>query len=257
MAFLVIRRNTIDLLLELIKKEIKVRYKNSYLGYLWSVANPLATAIVFYFVFKTIMRIDVPHYDLFLVTGLFVWQWIANSFLLGTMLFVGNAGLIKKVRFERRLLAVAMIFSEGFNFFFSIPVIVAFMLYYGLSPSVNWIIGIPLLFAITALFIYGWGLLLGSVNLFFRDMERIIGIILMLMFYATPVFYPVDQIPAGYAFLLDWNPFTSYVLMWRELFLNGSFHMEYMIKAAAFSLLFFVAGTLTYNRLKSKFAELL
>ena len=243
--------------MELIKKEIKIRYKNSYLGYLWSVANPLFTAIVFYFVFKAVMRIDVPHYALFLVTGLFVWQWISNSFLLGTMLFVGNAGLIKKVNFDRRLLAVAMIFSEGFNFVFSIPVIIAFMLFYGIVPSAIWIIGFPLLFVITATFIYGWGLFLGSINLFFRDMERIIGIILMLMFYATPIFYPADKIPAGYAFLLDWNPFSSYILMWRDLFLLGTLNTEYIIRASVFSVIFFFIGTATYNKLKFKFAELI
>ncbi len=257
MLFVPLKQNTLDLLLELIKKEIKIRYKNSYLGYLWSVANPLFTAVVFYFVFKAVMRIDVPRYDLFLVTGLFVWQWISNSFLLGTMLFVGNAGLIKKVNFDRRLLAVAMIFSEGFNFVFSIPVIVAFMLYYGLTPSLKWIIGFPLLFVITAVFIYGWGLFLGSINLFFRDMERIIGIFLMIMFYGTPIFYPADKIPPGYEFLLDWNPFASYVMMWRDLLLSGDLSTEYILKASGFSAFFYLIGNVTYNKLKFKFAELI
>lgn len=257
MIFFAVKRQRLDLLVELIKKEIKIRYKNSYLGYLWSLANPLSTAVMFYFVFKTIMRIDVPHYDLFLVTGLFVWQWVSNSFLLGTMLFVGNAGLIKKVNFDRRLLAVAMIFSEGFNFFCAIPVILAFSLYYGNIPSISWIVGIPVLFIITAVFIYGWGLLLGSINLFFRDMERIVGIGMMFMFYGTPVFYPVDKMPRQYAFLLDWNPFAAYILMWRELFLTGSFQMEYIFRSIAFSVLFWGLGTFVYNRLKFKFAELL
>jgi lipopolysaccharide transport system permease protein len=246
-----------DLLIELVKKEIKIRYKNSYLGYLWSVANPLFIALIFYFVFKTVMRIDVPHYDLFLVSGLFIWQWLANSLSLGTMLFVGNAGLIKKVKFDRHFLAIAMIFSEGFNFIFAIPVIVGFMLYYGITPSSMWLIGFPLLFVITAFFIYGWGLLLGSINLFFRDMERIIGLFMMLMLYATPVMYPEDKIPKGYEFLLHWNPFSSFVIMWRELFLHGVLNIEYILRASAFSIVFFIIGTLVYNKLKFKFAELI
>lgn len=246
-----------DLLIELIKKEIKIRYKNSYLGYLWSVMNPLFMALIFYFVFQTVMRIDVPHYNLFLVSGLFVWQWLTNSFSLGTMLFVGNAGLIKKVRFERHYLAIAMIFSEGFNFVFSIPVIIGFMLYYGMTPSVMWLVGFPLLFIITAFFIYGWGLLLGSINLFFRDLERIVGIFMMLMFYATPVMYPENKIPKGYEFLLEWNPFSSFVIMWRELFMHGVLDFEYILRASMFSALFFIIGILVYNKLKYKFAELI
>lgn len=247
-----------DLLIELIKKEIKIRYKNSYLGYLWSIANPLFMVIIFYFVFQTIMRIDVPRYDLFLVSGLFVWHWLSNSFSLGTMLFVGNVGLIKKVKFKRHYLAIAMIFSEGFNFVFALPVIIAFMIYYGQTPSwMMWLVGFPLLFAITAFFIYGWGLILGSINLFFRDMERIITLLMMLMFYATPVMYPEDKIPAAHQWLLDWNPFSSFVIMWRDLLLHGVLNFDCILRASGFAFVFFLLGSFVYNQLKFKFAELI
>lgn len=245
-----------DLLVELTKKEIKIRYKNSYLGYLWSIANPLSMAIIFYFAFKVVMRIDMPHYDLFLISGLFVWQFIINSFSLGTTLFVGNAGLIKKVNFKRYYLVIAMILSEGFNFFFSIFVILGFMLYYGIYPSWIWLIGFPLLFMITSLFLFGFGLLLGSINLFFRDMERIIGLLMMLVFYATPILYPVKMIPKEYLFLIDWNPFTSFIIMWRDMFLNGTLNIEYIIRASIFAIISSFIGIYIYNKLKYKFAEL-
>ena len=247
----------IDLLAELTRKEIKIRYKNSYLGYLWSVLNPLFMAMIFYFVFKKVMRIDMHNYEIFLIVGLFIWQWISNSFSLGTMLFVGNVGLIKKVNFHYHLLAIAMLLSEGFNFVFSIPIIIGVMIYTGMTPSIMILVGFPLLFVITAVFLYGWALLLGSINIFFRDMERIIGIVMTLMFYGTPIFYQETKIPAGYEFILTWNPFSSYVIMWRELFMKGTLDIHYILLASLYAVIFLVIGLLAYNKLKSKFAELL
>lgn len=249
--------NIIDILIELTKKEIKIRYKNSYLGYLWSLANPLLTALIFYFVFKTVSRMNMDNYVLFLISGLFIWQFIINSFTLGTMVFIGNSGLIKKVKFQRHLLAIALILSEGFNFILSIPIIVGFAFYYGKMPDfLLWIIGIPLLFIITSLFIYGSILFLGSINLFFRDLERIINLLMMFVFYLTPILYPLYMIPKKYLMYIKFNPFTSFIVMWRELFLQNTLNYHSMIIAFAYSIVFFLIGVFVYNRLKNKFAEL-
>lgn len=250
-------KNHIDLLLELTKKEIKIRYKNSYLGYLWSLANPLFMALIFYFIFKQVMRIDMENYSLFLVCGLFVWQFIVNSMSLGTMLFIGNAGLIKKVNFHRHFLAFATVLSESFNFVFSIPIIIGFMLYNDIYPSIIWLIGFPILYIITFIFLYGFALLLGSINLFFRDLERIIALFLMFAFYATPIMYPVKLIPEEYLFILDINPFASFVIMWREMFLNSVLDYSSILTASMYSLIFVTIGVYVYNKLKFKFAELI
>lgn len=251
------KNNYKDLLAELTKKEIKIRYKNSYLGYLWSLGNPLFMAIIFYFVFKQVMRVDIENFALFLVSGLFVWQFISNSMSLGTMLFIGNAGLIKKVNFKRDLLAVATVLSEGFNFIFSIPIIIGFMFYSGIYPTFIWIIGFPILFIITFVFLYGFALFLGSINLFFRDLERIIALLLMLAFYATPIMYPVKMIPEGYSFLLYANPFSSFIIMWRDMFLEGTLNYMYMGIASIYAIVFLGIGLWVYNKLKFKFAELI
>ena len=245
-----------DLLIELTKKEIKIRYKNSYLGYLWSLANPLAMAFIFYFIFQVITKVQMEHYALFLVIGLFVWQWIVNGMSVGTMLFVGNAGLIKKVNFPRYFLGIALVFSEGFNFFFSIPVIIGFMLYYGITPSPILLVGVPLLFIITGLFIYGLAILLATVNLFFRDLERLIGLIMTFMLYATPILFPLELVPEAMRTAVALNPFTPFVMMWRELFLQGELDWSFIGLALFYSLIATTIGMLVYNKLKFKFAEL-
>src|SRR5512137_280342 len=93
-----------DLLVVLTQKEVKLRYKNSWLGYLWSVANPLAFAALYFVAFSVYMRVDIPRYPLFLIAGLFPWQWIANSAGASPNLFLTNTSLIKKVRFPRHVL---------------------------------------------------------------------------------------------------------------------------------------------------------
>lgn len=246
-----------DLLIELVRKEIKIRYKNSYLGYLWSVASPLMLAMVFYFVFQVITRMEMENYALFLVTGLFIWQWLANTIQMSTMLFVGNAPLIKKVNFPRNFLAIALVLSEGFNFFFSLFVIAGFMLYYSIVPSLTLLIGIPIMFLITAVFVYGLSLLIGTLNLFFRDLERLVQVFMMFMFYVTPILYPVSMIPKEYSYLLYINPFTPFVLSWREMLLNNTYDTNFILISIVYALISLIVGTYVYNKLKSKFAELI
>ncbi len=245
-----------DLLIELTKKEIKVRYKNSYLGYFWSIANPLFLALIYFFVFKVVTKIQMQNYTLFLISGLFIWQWINNSIMIGSNLYISNASLIKKVNFPRNFLVVALTLSEGFNFLLSIPVIIFFMLVYNQTPSLNWIIYIPILLVVSFLFIYSLSLLIATINLFFRDMERLIGLFLTFVFYLTPIIYPASMIPSKYKILLYLDPFASIVICWQELFLHSTLSLKFLALAIFYSTIFLLFATYVYNRLKVKFAEL-
>jgi len=99
----------IDLITVLTQKEMKVRYKSSFLGYIWSIANPLAFAFVFFIAFKVVMKIQMKDYTLFLITGLFPWQWFSNSVNMSSGMFLGNASIIKKVNFPRNIIPLAMV----------------------------------------------------------------------------------------------------------------------------------------------------
>ena len=125
----------IDLILVLTQKELKVRYKSSILGYLWSVAHPLAFAVVFYVAFKVIVKIPVENYALFLICGLFPWQWFANSVNAAPMIFLGNAPLIKKVNFPRNLIPFTLVLQDMVHFVLAIPVIILFLFFAGKIPG--------------------------------------------------------------------------------------------------------------------------
>jgi len=244
-----------DLILELTKKEIKIRYKNSYLGYLWSIANPLLLALIFYFVFKVVTKVKMEDYTLFLISGLFVWQWINNSIMGGASLFISNASLIKKVNFPRNFLAVSLVLSEGFNFVLSIPVIIFFLKIYEKSLSNSWFI-IPLYLLITGILVYSLSLLIATINLFFRDMERLIGLLLTFIFYLTPIIYPLSMIPKKFQILMYLNPFFPFIIMWQKLFFKNIIEFKFIVISIIYAFIFFIFATFIFNKLKYKFAEL-
>src|SRR4030043_2235766 len=125
-----------DLITVLTQKEMKVRYKSSFLGYLWSIAHPLAFALVFFIAFKIVMRIAMENYTLFLIAGLFPWQWFSNSVNASPMAFLLNASLIKKVSLPRNILPLATVLQDMIHFLLAIPVIVLFLFIYHKSPAV-------------------------------------------------------------------------------------------------------------------------
>jgi len=246
-----------DVLRVLVEKEIKVRYKSSWLGYLWSVANPLAFTILYFLVFAVYLRITVPGYPyaLFLIAGLFPWQWFANGVNTAPGVFLANASLIKKLRFPRNLLVLSVVMNEGIHFALSLPVIVVALLIYGLLPSWTWLIGLPLLMLAQALTVYGLAVMIASVNLFFRDLERLTSLMTTFLFFLTPVVYPLSQIPDQYRILIYLNPAAPLIISWQQLFLSGRLPATFLALACAYAVIAAVLGSLVFRKLSWKFAE--
>lgn len=247
----------IDLVAVLTQKEIKVRYKSSILGYLWAIANPLAFAIVYFIAFKVVMRIQMEDYALFLIAGLFPWQWFSNSVNASPTVFSGNASIIKRVKFPRSIIPLTAVLQDMFHFILSIPVIVLFLFLYHRSPSLSWLYGIPLLLCIQFLMTYGISLMVSSINLFFRDLERLTGIFVTLLFFFTPIIYPETMIPEKYKPLMNLNPLTPLMVSWRNLFLNGTIEPGTLMISLIYSIFSFMIGYLIYRKLSWKFAEVL
>jgi len=250
-------RYYIDLITVLTQKELKVRYKRSFLGYLWSIANPLALAIVFFVAFRVIMKIQIENYTLFLISGLFPWQWFSNSVNSSATVFVNNASLLKKVNFMKESIVAATVMNDMIHFIVSIPIVGLFVLFYGLKLHLSWILGIPILLTIQFLITFGLSLAFASINLFFRDLERLIFIFTTLLFYFTPIFYSEDMIPERLRFLLIINPLSILTISWRNLFLKGIIDLSNLLVCLGYSLIIMAAGYIVFKRLKWRFAEAL
>jgi lipopolysaccharide transport system permease protein len=246
-----------DLILVLTQKDLKVRYKSSYLGYLWSIAHPLALAFVFVVAFKVFMRIQMENYALFLIVGLFPWQWFSNSVNVTTTAFLANASIIKKVNFPRSIIPFTLVLQDMLHFVVSIPVIVLFMVWYAQRPSWSWLYGIPILLVIQFGVSYGVALAVSSMNLFFRDLERLMALLTTLMFYCTPVIYAESMIPPKYVWVLHLNPLAPIIISWRNLFLEGRLDWFLVGLGAGYAVLAVGLGYVVYRKLSWKFAEVL
>lgn len=252
-----ISSRTRDLIVVLTQKELKSRYKNLKLGYLWSLGNPLAYGLVYWLVFKFVMKVKIEAFPLFLISALFAWQWFTNSILVSATTFIGNASLIKKVNFPRHLLLLVVCLQDLIHFIAALPIIFLFMFIYGKSFSPILFIGIPLLCAIQLLYTYSLGLFVSTANLFFRDIERLVGIFITFLFYFTPIVYSMQMVPDEYQFLVKLNPVGPLIMNWRNLFFEGTLNMEYVGISLCYGLLFLALGQFTYRRLSWRFAETL
>lgn len=248
---------SLEIINALTRKELRVRYKSYVLGYLWSIASPLAYAAIYYFLFKLVMKVKIDNFALFLVAGMFPWQWFANSLGVAPMTFLGNASLIKKVNFPRNYLPFVVVVQDALHFLISVPVILALGLLYGTTPSATLLWALPVLLLLQFAISYPLSLLISTINLFFRDLDRLVALALTISFYLTPVVYSEAMIPPEFHDLIYWNPFAVLVLSWRHLFLDGSLDPSLLLAAIAWAIPLNAAAHLIYKRLSWKFAEVL
>ncbi len=250
-------RQQLDLLKLLIKKEITLRYKRTYLGFFWSLLNPLLTGLVLFIALSVFMRFEVANFPLFLMAALFPWTWFATSVTMSTNALTGNVSLIKKVIFPKQFLLLATITAQLVNFIFSLPILIGLVYYYGSSPTLSWLIGIPVLVVVQFAIIYGLALIISVVNAFFRDLEYIVTVLVSLLFWITPIVYPFNIVPEEYRVFLAMNPVTYLMQSWRDLFLNNILNWHYISISMMTAMVVLSIGFLIFKKLNKNLDEVL
>lgn len=242
----------------LIAKDFKLKYNSTALGFLWSLLVPTLTSVVYYFVFGVMMRFDAPNYLLYLMSGTFLWQFMANGIVMNGSVLAGNAGLLKKTSFDRELLVRGTFYTESIHFLMTVPVLLALMLFYHQMP--NWLTFIPN-FAVCMVSLYflvvGIGYAYAACNLYFRDLERIVGIVLMMWMFCSPVFIPVQAFPNQYKWVLDYNPAAMILQVWRDIFYIPGWHPLCFLKLLAVGAATFFLGRLIFRKMEPGFAEMM
>lgn len=246
-----------DLVYTLVIKEFKVRYKSSFLGYLWSIANPLSYAIILSFAIKSVFKVNIDNYGLFLISALFPWQWFSNSVGSSTGIFLSNVNLIKKLNFPKSVLVFSFVAQDAMHFFLSLPIIAGFVFYYNDQLYLSWLYGIPILMVAQFILTFGLSLIVSSINVFFRDLERMVMLSLNFLFYVSPIFYSKDMIPENLKHFFFLNPLIWLIECWRNLFMKGTLNWDYILVSLFYGIVVMVVGILIYNKLKYKFAEVL
>jgi len=246
-----------ELLYVLVRKELKARYKNRFLGYVWALANPFAFAFVYWIAFKFIMRMEIENYSLFLITGMFPWVWLSVGVTGATRSFIVNASLIKKVNLPRAILPLGNVAQEMVHFGFALPAIIAFLWFAGeIRPIASWLWQVPVLLALQVAFVYPLALSFALANAYVRDIEYLVGIGFSLMFFATPMVYPITMVPEEYRYYFELNPLHAMMQSWRTLFLQGTLDVRHMAYAAAFAAVTGVIAWLLYRKLARRIGEL-
>ena len=236
-------------------RDLKVRYKGSALGFLWSLMNPLLMMLVLSLVFSVAFKISMPHYPIFLLCGLLPWNFFAVSVSNATGSVVGQAGLLKKVAFPREILPLASILANLVHFGIGLLILFIFLIVFKIPLGLP-ALALPLVILLQVVFVLGFSLILSSLNVFYRDVQQILEVLLLVWFYLTPVFYSLSMIPGRFHRLYLLNPMASLVTMYRALlFENGWPSAKVTFAAVAISLLAYLFGHFVFRKFHYRFAE--
>jgi lipopolysaccharide transport system permease protein len=244
-----------DLFRELISRDIKLRYKRSFLGIAWSLLNPLAQLLVFSFVFRFVLPLNIPDYTSFLFTGLLVWNWFQSALLAGTGAIVDNRELVKRPGFPPVVLPLVNVGSAFIHFLLALPVLLIFLLlsHIPLTAAVWWL---PVLFSVQFVFTTGVVFLFSAIHVTFRDTQYLLGIGLMLGFYLSPVLYNSEVVPLAYRWIYELNPMAVLIGAYRAILLQGaSPDGQALFLLAIFSLLLVWAGYRVFTRMSYQFMD--
>lgn len=235
-------------------RDLKVRYSTSFLGYFWSILDPLVMAAIYWFVFTVIFQRGVGHepYIVFLLTALLPWTWFNGSISDSTRAFTKEARLIRSTKIPRTIWVARLVLSKGIEFVVSIPVIVFFALITLGTPNPAVlhpeVLLLPLAIAMQAILTLGVGLIVAPLVVFFRDLERAVKLGLRFMFYASPVVYGVVNVPESYRGLAAFNPMSGILSLYRAAFFPQELRWFDVGVSAVLSLTILGIGLLIFRR---------
>jgi lipopolysaccharide transport system permease protein len=245
------------LLTQLVQREIKARYKQSVVGYAWVILNPIAQLLIYSFVFSIIFRFptgDIP-YSIFLFTALLPWTFLQNSVSASTQSLVNNSSLLKKIAFPREIIPYSVVFSKLIDFLFSLLVFIIFIIFSKVTiHSTFWLV-IPLLFLQIILTI-AVSLFLSAANLFYRDIQYLTNLLLMIWMYMTPVVYPASMVPIKYLWLYKLNPMVGIIEGYRSALFGNYFEVSIILWSIAVSIILFIISFFLFKKWESVFADI-
>jgi len=259
------------LLQNLVVRDLKVRYKNSVLGVLWSLLNPLLMMMVFTIVFTVFRYNSIPHFPAFVLIGILPWNLFVSSIMAGTNSIVVNAPLITKVYFPREILPIAVVLSNTVNFLLALLVLFPVLFLQGLPITIH-ALWIPVILLIQICFMLGLVFIFSTMQVFYRDTIMVLDVLMLAGFFLTPIFYPLETIPAtkdvwGLVLpvhrLVRWlNPMASIIDSYR-IVLYGTTQvphpappaLDFMLRTGLTALLVLLVGWMVFRRYGGRFGE--
>lgn len=236
--FLKIFRYT-ELIKALVNRDLKVRYKNSILGYAWTWLDPLMSMFVFILIFEVILQFNIPNFPVYLLSALIPWTFFSNSISGSVGSITGNVSIIKRVYYPREIFPLTVMLSEGVNMFLGLLVLIPVILIFGIAITPK-ILLLPVPIVLLFVFTFGLCAACSLVNVFFRDMAYIIPFVLRLWFFMTPIFWdPVGRIPPEHLekfmnIYMPLNPMAVVMALFRAALMGREIPGLHFVGAALF-----------------------
>lgn len=246
-----------QMIASLVKKDLRGRYKGSVLGFLWTFINPLLQLLVYSVVFSSVMRVtNVDKYYLYLFVALIPWIFFSSSLTGGAVTILANKNLITKIYFPREVLPISYVTSCFVNMLFSFIVVFVVVIISGIGINLVSLLFLPLVMLIEYIFSMGIALIVSAVNVYFRDLQHILGIISMAWMYFTPIVYGIGDIPEEWRKIFRLNPMCHIITAYRDiLYYKVVPEMPVLLMTGAVSMMVLIIGFWVFSRLKKRFAE--
>lgn len=245
-----------EMINNLVKKDLRGRYKSSVLGFLWTFINPLCQIIIYTFVFSSIFSMNIEKYYLFLTVVMIPWVFFSTSVAGGTMAIVSQQDLVKKIYFPREVLPISYVTSNFINMLYSFVVVFIVILLSGIGVNIIALMYLPLVMVIQYILVLGITMITSACNVYLRDLEHIVGVLMMAWIYLTPVMYDISFIPEKLRYIFYLNPMTPIAISYREiLYYKNIPPITQLMGALIVAFILMVMGNIIFSYLEKSFVE--
>ncbi|MFA6337113.1 MAG: ABC transporter permease [Saccharofermentanales bacterium] len=245
-----------EMIFSMVQKDLRGRYKGSFLGFLWTFINPLLQLLVYNLVFSIILRSGVDKYYLFLFVALIPWIFFSSAITGGSVSVIAQKDLVKKIYFPNEVIPISYVTSCFVNMLLGFVVVIGVVIYSGVHISPLALLCLPVVMIVEYFLALGIAMITSAVTVYFRDLEHILTIIAMAWMYITPVVYDIEICPTKYRWIMHINPMTSVIIAFRDILYYGRVpEMMTLLEAVVLGVVFLLIGCLVFRKLKRRFAE--
>ncbi|MBR1442696.1 MAG: ABC transporter permease [Firmicutes bacterium] len=240
----------------MVKKDLRGRYKGSVLGFLWTFVNPLLQLVVYTFVFSVILKNGIEKFYLYLFVALVPWIFFSSSVTGGSVCIFAQKDLVKKIYFCRQVIPVSYVTSCFVNMLFTFVIIFAVLIISGATLNPAAIACLPVIMITEYILALGMALIAASLDVYFRDLQHILGILMMAWMYCTPIMYKVEVVPEKFMPLFNLNPMTPIITAYRDVLYYAKVpQLQTIVHALVLGVIVLVVGNFIFDKLQRHFAE--
>jgi len=250
--------NSKDLLIGWAGRTIRGRYQQSLLGWLWAIIQPAASVLIFSVIFTQFVPIDtgdIP-YPIFSYVAVVPWAFLASSLTDMSISLVSNMSLVTKIYFPREVLPVAAMLARLLDFGISSGLLIVLMIIYRVEIFPLGLIFLPVILLVQIALVTGLGLIAAALNIFYRDVQPLLTLVIQVWFYASPIIYPISMVPSKYQTLYFLNPMAGILESYRDILLRQSLPGNYLMIAGVISFLILILGYWFFKRVEHLFADI-